>query len=120
MENHFVGEISCEGIKDSRSVRKFIAKRFEKRIHAENLILASQSELPRCRFTLRREGEGHRFSCTLELTWQGRRWSATIDAAGLHQSVIQCLDLVFRQLVPPTHRRAQAPQFSMQLAPSAV
>lgn len=84
------GQIICNNIPHSRTVRRFI----EKQVHRWILRNSKTSDPTKTKYlvTLQRQEEGHGVNCRIEIYDGKTLWRAIEYSSGLHQALIRCIN----------------------------
>lgn len=86
------GQIVCNNIPNSRTVRRFIEKQILRWALRHGVSEKHQNQTPRYFVSLQREKEGHGVNCRIEISDGKTVWKAMEYASGLHQALIRCLN----------------------------
>ncbi len=85
------GEIRWDHVARSRALRKIIERGIVKWLERQGLGLGAQSDPPRYRAFVGREGDGRLVNCQIEVVAGTRAWSGERIGQGLQQALADCL-----------------------------
>ena len=90
-QSRFPGRITLERVRDTRPIRSFITKRLGRWLESHGVQPAADQQ-PIYEVALNRHGNGHLFTCKIEVHTPESHWEAIVTEADLHQSILSALN----------------------------
>jgi hypothetical protein len=88
-QSQLTGRIVLERVRDTRPIRSFIAKKLKAWFESHGI---GANSTPVYCVALNRAGQGHFFTCRIEVDTSETHWEAMVTQKDLHRSIIEALE----------------------------